>query len=303
MINFVVQSHLFAKIHHKLLRLQTGPWPVPGKVCIFSLEFFLAETCNLKCFQCAALSPLLGKANLPSLESFERSLSFLAPVMRVGQLKLLGGEPLLNNEICAFMRVARGSGVFRKIRVATNGLLLPKMCDEFWKLADVVEVSLYPGARDRLPEATRNELARKAARFHTRLELRNVDEFSRSCSDERIDDPIRVRQIFSECREAHEWSCHLLHGNRLYRCSRVPSLDAYLREQGTTRADFTGDGIFLDARPTLRGELRDYLRSERPLRACRYCLGTTGPTIPHRQMTAEEIRSMKGMARSLVKNV
>ncbi len=62
----------------------------------------------------------------------------------------LGGEPLLNKDICSFMRAARESGVFRNIRVITNGLLLSKMSEEFWQLADIVRISVYPATADML---------------------------------------------------------------------------------------------------------------------------------------------------------
>jgi molybdenum cofactor biosynthesis enzyme MoaA len=191
---------------------------------IHSLEYFLADTCNLRCANCAASSPYLRKANLPDLDTFVETLTSLSRVMRSDQLKILGGEPLLNQNICGFIRVARQSGMFKSIRVTTNGILLPRMKEEFWELADTVEISLYPLASS--PSETILESLKKTAlRFKTKIEVNRITHFTKAISDTRIDDRRVVQEIFSSCREAHEWPCHLLHGNRFYICSRVPTLD------------------------------------------------------------------------------
>ncbi len=63
-------------------------------------------------------------------------------------------------------------------------------------------------------------------------------------SDTRIEDPATVQRIFSTCGEAHGWSCHLLYRNRLYRCSRVHTLDRYLSRLGVEHENFTDqDGL------------------------------------------------------------
>src|SRR5579862_96948 len=120
--------------------------PVDRKIRIPAIEFFLTDLCNLRCDNCAASAPYLSSANHPDLNSFVESLAYLAPVASCDELRLLGGEPLLNKEICAFLLAARDSRLFRRLKVITNGLLLPKMSEEFWQLADIVRISLYPAA-------------------------------------------------------------------------------------------------------------------------------------------------------------
>ena len=52
---------------------------------------------------------------------------------KIGKLMLLGGEPLLNPNIVPIMHMSRKIlGNSCTIKVITNGLLLPKMKDEFW---------------------------------------------------------------------------------------------------------------------------------------------------------------------------
>lgn len=264
-----------------------------GKLVLYSLEVFLTDKCNLRCEHCSASSPFLADANLPSLERFSRALRCLTGVLRCGQVKFVGGEPLLNRDICRFLREARASGMFGALRVTTNGSLLTRMTDEFWQLVDIVEISLYPGTA--APSAA--ELAafeRQAARFDARLESHEIRHFMQAVSATRNEDPELVERVFSTCGEAHHWSCHLLYEGRLYRCSRVHSLDRYLGLLGVEHEPFTlEDGLPIDDRASLLDDLRDYLGSSEPLKACSFCLGTSGVWERNRQMTAEEIRAAK----------
>jgi hypothetical protein len=214
--------------------------------------------------------------------------------MECGQLKLLGGEPLLNRRIREYLAAARESGMFRRLRITTNGLLPHTMPQEFWKAVDIVEVSLYPASRSSLTEKKLDQLRDTARRFGTRLEVRGVNRFQEAVRDTPTGDPGLVEEIFSACSEAHEWSSHLLYRHRLYRCSRVHTIDRYLTETGVQHETFTDlDGLPVDGRPALRDELYAYLTSRVPLRACRFCHGTSGAVVPHTQLTVEEIRSRR----------
>jgi GTP 3',8-cyclase len=273
-----------------------------NKLRIRSLEFFLINTCNLRCRHCAASSPFLRQADLPDLNGFRQDLAALAPVMECGQLKLLGGEPLLNRSIGDYLRAARESGMFRRLRVTTNGLLLHKMPDAFWRATDIVEISLYPASRSSLTEDRLSELCSKALRYGTRLEVREITKFSEAIRDTPAVSSRMVKQTFSACAEAHEWSSHLLYRHRLYRCSRVHTIDRYLTETRVRHDAFTDlDGLPVDQRPTLRDDLYAYLTSRVPLRTCDFCHGTSGRVVPSTQLTMEEIRSRR--ARGMVGNI
>ncbi|MFZ1010217.1 MAG: radical SAM protein [Candidatus Sulfotelmatobacter sp.] len=263
-----------------------------GYIYVDSLELCAIETCNLRCAQCTASSPFAVDDNMASPAQFRHTLNLLRPVFRAGQIKILGGEPLMHPELLELMTVARDSGIFSRVRVTTNGVLLPKMPDMFWETADIVEVSVYPSTKSKITAILPAVRARAAAR--TVLELNHKPSFQLALSDARIVPLELVGQIFRSCSEAHEWSCHSLYKDSLYRCSRVHSLDFYLNQLGVAHDCFTDlDGLKIDARPTLFEELRDYLSCERPLRACEFCLGTSGRLEPHRQLKLIEIESKR----------
>jgi organic radical activating enzyme len=267
-----------------------------NKLRIRSLEFFLINTCNLRCRYCAASSPFLSQRDLPDLDGFRHDLTTLATVMECGQLKLLGGEPLLNRHIADYLMAARQSGMFRQLRVTTNGLLLHKMSEAFWQAVDIVEISLYPASRSVVTEKRLADLERTALRFGTRLEVQPITRFRESVRDTPAPNSLVVKETFSACAEAHEWSNHLLYRHRLYRCSRVHTIDRYLTETGVIHDAFTElDGMPVDHRPTLRDDLFAYLTSRVPLRTCCFCHGTSGPEFLSTQLTMEEIRSRRSM--------
>ena len=53
-----------------------------NKLRIPSLEFFLINTCNLRCRHCAASSPFLRQPDLPNLDGFRQDLAALADAQR-----------------------------------------------------------------------------------------------------------------------------------------------------------------------------------------------------------------------------
>ncbi len=263
-----------------------------SRVHVGSLEYFLADTCNLRCGNCAASSPFLREPNFPDFDGFVRALEHLAPVLRADQIKLLGGEPLLNKDICRFIRAARQSKIFGSIRVTTNGLLLSKTKEEFWEIADVVELSVYPATQAMFTAELLDSFRQRAAKHGNRLEVNLHSSFMRAISDTRIPDPAMDQKTFDDCAEAHAWGCHLLYEGRLYRCSRVPTLDRYLRQIGAEHDSFTeDDGIVLDGRAGLAVEIDRYLSSGTPLKACSFCFGTSGAVEAHRQMPLRFVRS------------
>jgi organic radical activating enzyme len=273
-----VQRSLGALLEHKIL--------------LGAMEFSLTDTCNLRCSNCTTSSPFMSDANLPSLVSFVESLSLLSRVVRCDELRLVGGEPLLNKDICGFMRAARQSGIFQNIRVITNGLLLPRMSEEFWQLADIVRISVYPATAAVFSESKLESFRVTASRYRTTLEVIRDTHFIKATSDTRIEDVSAVQRIFSDCGEAHGWSCHLLYRNRLYRCSRVHTLDRYLSGLGVEHENFTDqDGLVLDDRTDLFSDLKNFLQSPEPLKACSFCFGTSGALVEHSQLTVPEICS------------
>jgi organic radical activating enzyme len=265
-----------------------APVSTRHKVKLFGVEYNLTEHCNLSCYHCDHASPLMDK-KFASLADYERDVRIFAEAVHVEEFRLVGGEPLLHPQLIEFMRIARDSGIGDKIKVYTNGMLLHTMPDEFWELTDILWVSTYPGIRRRMSDEA---IAAKCDEHRTTLDLRPlITEFNRSAINNRVEDEDLVKRIFHECKMANEYSCFAIYDGMFFRCSVAPFTQKRLSLSGI---DFPGnevDGIPIHGNPHLSEEIEARVKSKEPLKACSYCLGSSGPMIAHRQVNRQGCKS------------
>ena len=193
-----------------------------NKLTRLSVEYSLTEHCNISCHACAHASPLLAK-KFADLADFSRDFEALAEVFHSRELRIVGGEPLLHPELLAFLREGRRIGVADTIVVFTNGVLLHRMPDEFWRLIDKLHVSVYPGVRRRLGEEDCERLCRT---HDVELRIERFRTFDQTLISKRIDDPRLVKAIYRACHTATE--CHTVHGGRFYKCPMAPLMSSWL---------------------------------------------------------------------------
>lgn len=271
-----------------------SPLDAKGKIHLGSLELFAAERCNLRCEQCAASSPYLPQEEYPDAAAAANVVGQLAKVLHARQIKVLGGEPLLNPQLLPLLEGIRASGIADRIRLTTNGILLGRAPLELWDLVDEVEVSWYPRAPRAPSRGEIVRLSRVARRHRVRFTATPFTVFRMAIVDEPIPDSALVQRIYDACTEAHGTPCHQVYRNHYFRCSRAPMLDKYLDAIGVEHEPFLErDGLLIDGRATFGEELRQYIASPMPLQACSFCLGTSGVLLRHRQLSADEIRQKR----------
>jgi GTP 3',8-cyclase len=255
---------------------------VPGasapKLQRLSVEYSLTEHCNISCHACAHASPLLAK-KFATLADFSRDFAALADVFHSRELRMVGGEPLLHPELLDFLREGRRIGIADTIVVFTNGVLLHRMPDDFWRLIDKLHVSVYPGVRRRLDDEDCERLCR---RHGVELRIERFRTFDQTLVNKRIDDAKLVSAIYRACHTATE--CHTVHGGRFYKCPMAPIMSSWLALHQIDFASPAGDGVALHDNPAMRRDLERYLGDAAPLAACSYCLGSSGQAVPHRQL-------------------
>jgi organic radical activating enzyme len=245
-----------------------------------SVEFNVTEHCNLACYGCGHASPVLPEGFL-DLAEFTRDFEALRAVFHSDELRVVGGEPLLHPRFEDILAEARRIGVADRIVVYTNGVLLHEMATRAWELIDELLISAYPGVRRRLGD---DECAAMAARHGVRLDIRYMGHFDQVMLNERIQDDELVGDIYRDCKQKGEWSCHIVRYGRFYKCPVAAVTKERLRLCGVEFDENPRDGVQIAGNPNLREELAGYLADERPLAACAYCLGSSGPSVPHRQM-------------------
>lgn len=242
-----------------------------GRVRTRSLEIHLVDHCNLRCKGCCTLSPFL-RERFVDPERMRADLALARRVLRPEFLKLTGGEPLLHPRIVECIRVAKASEVASTVSVTTNGILLPRMSDEFWSELDHLTLSLYPGIR-----VAEGIVRAKCSEHGVELRIKRQDEFEDLTLDAPRADEAVTWDVYSRCWMKRR--CHLLRDGVFYMCTRPPHFAAAFRAPGLS------DGVTLHEGPGLLQDVLWYLEREEPLDSCRRCWGGLGRRFPHAQLT------------------
>jgi len=114
---------------------------------LYHFDIHITDHCNLNCRGCGHFSNLCDPSFL-DLDAFRSDMAAMAAKLRVEQIYLLGGEPLLHPQVSEFIREARKHFPETRIYVVTNGSLVMRQDDEFWQaLADtrtILMCDAYP---------------------------------------------------------------------------------------------------------------------------------------------------------------
>jgi organic radical activating enzyme len=255
-----------------------------GKIVTKCVEYSVSYHCNLRCSCCSHMSPYVTN-KFPSLESFSNDVAGLSKVLYAHNFHLLGGEPLLNPDINSFIRIARESGIAGKITVITNGLLLHKMDDGFWKNVDYVRVYLYPSVLNEVKKSV-DLIEARAKASNTELRFWEKSIFRTTVTTKPQPRDWITRMTFKTCRNVHLYHCNMLHEGKLYKCAVPPFLPEYLSRMGISSYNPADDAFDLhDSNDTFRG-LKEFLFSSETMEACRFCLGHLGKIQHHHQLKA-----------------
>ena len=272
-------------------RLGTG---MVDKYSIRKLEYNTTHHCNLRCDSCDHLSPFFGPKDVKfdssiSLVEFNKQLDILSRYVCADELLIVGGEPLLRENILEFMKSVRRSNIAKKTVLVTNGFLLHKQNDELFDLVDKITISLYPSMplRKDLVEQARA----RCARHSVELELFVQPKFSMSIVGIKTENATLVDGIFNTCHLAWTQRCYALHDGYVYRCSRAPFIGYKLYSVGLVERDFSkDDGLKVEDSEDFGARIAVYFNRPTALKSCAYCLGSVGKRIQHRQLSKTEIQ-------------
>lgn len=260
---------------------------VDGKVQAIACEVDIVEHCNLSCRSCSHLSPILPSRILDPA-AVARDLTLLGRHYQASRVNLLGGEPLLHPDLVGMIAAVRGTRVAARVRVVTNGLLLPRMPAEFWEAVDEIRVSLYAGRE--LSRKQQRACRRRARRAGVDLRFEIRPEFRNSYSELGTSDPDLARAIYDSCLVVHDWRCHTVADGRFYKCPQSYFLPKVVEGCAGNEAL---DSIPITDSPTFGAELLAFLESPEPLASCGHCLGTAGRRFPQSQARRVEFRNLQ----------
>ena len=116
-------------------------WSKSQDININSLDLVLTERCTLKCQDCSNLMQYYQKPINAELKDLEDGLEiFMAQVNCLHELRIIGGEPLINKNIYDLVIKASKYENINNIVIYTNGTIIPKQ-EELLKIKDVKNLS------------------------------------------------------------------------------------------------------------------------------------------------------------------
>lgn len=231
------------------------------------IEFNLTDHCNLNCKGCTHYAPL-APATFTSLDELRHAASHIAAIADGGldNVYLIGGEPLLHPQIVDAMTIVRQAFRHTPISLFTNGLLLPRMSDDFWKTcrdADIrIVMTQYPVNFDY--DSVKALIHSHGVRCDIYADRSMADSFWRFGLDPKGRQHPRISHF-----KCINHGCITITGNRIYPCSIsacVGHLNAAAGSQFTHRP---GDYIEVDDLTSIEQlkRLRD-----KPVPFCAYCV-------------------------------
>lgn len=113
------------------------------------LSIHIMENCNLKCAHCSSMSGLVHNPHKISYKKVEDSIKILKKMYTsIVHIQLIGGEPLLNDEITKYCVLLRNTFPYSFIEIITNGTLILNLNNEFFKTCYkyniALSISYYP---------------------------------------------------------------------------------------------------------------------------------------------------------------
>jgi hypothetical protein len=248
----------------KSLLLRAGglvrSFPARGPVLRY-VEIHLTDHSNLNCRGCGHFSPVATQwfAGLGRLSADLVRLSQL--FSNIETIRLMGGEPLLHAGAAEAMAIARRSFPRAGIRLVTNGILLPRVSQDFWQACKnnevTVDVTRYPIPLDFA--AIRRLAEQNGVRIAISAECGGSVSFLNLKGDS---DPCTTMR---NCRS--QWYCPFLQDGVLHVCA-MPATVHYFNDRFSTAIPSEG-GIDIHARGVTGRRILSWL--ERPAPACRYC--------------------------------
>ncbi len=236
-----------------------------GKPCLRYFEFHLCDHCNLKCKGCSHLSNVCDE-KFADKEQYLRDLEQIKRLYWGMQaIKLLGGEPLLNKELPEYMYETRKRFPEVFFYIATNGLLLPKMPEEFFEAARkthaIVMLSAYQPTL-KMKDEIEGKLRQENIQYFYTPEVKEFQKM-RYTQSKCID----RETAHQRCRADMPEPCVTLREGKLYQCG-LPYLEFMNDKFGTEFKLEKGDWVDL-YEETSGWEANKRLYE--PIPFCEYC--------------------------------
>lgn len=229
------------------------------------LEAKITEHCNLRCSVCCNFGNIAKKEEY-GLQYFENDFRRLNELgIKVKKLRLLGGEPLLSNNICEYINISRRYQPEADIHLVSNGLMIKEMPNNFFSILKKnniqVQISNYPEPQNQDAINQSKLILKKNGLGYIEYKP-DFFEIDYNFSDANAD----VEKIFRRCNAIY--NIENVYRGRIYKCARPISLRHYDEKYGTSYADING-GFDIYNESVTADEIFEFLNH--PTETCKYC--------------------------------
>jgi len=232
-----------------------------AKPIIHHLEINVADGCNLNCRGCLHFSNLYGRDEFPDHEELLTTIKEIAKHTEIFQFRVLGGEPLLYDELPEFLERLREILPNTDLAVISNGILIPKYDERLYKVMNENHIGFNLTLYE--PTLKMKEL------IYSRLDEYNVAYGSHESKCEKFEKFLclepRSAKAFENCEPR---GILVVKDKKLYRCPIEAYINRFYETYNIALNVPEGIDIFDDG--LVWNELvEDLYMRERPL--CKYC--------------------------------
>lgn len=190
------------------------------KPLIYYLEVHAMDGCNLNCKGCLHFSNLYGKDEKPDMQETLKDVEQLSKQGYIFHLRVLGGEPLLNESLDMLLVGLRKILPDSDISVVTNGILIPKQSPKLFQVMRENEIgfniTLYPPTHH-MKEVIYDVLDKHGVSYGSHMA--KINEFSKGLKLHETEGEITSH---TKCVSKN---CFFLRRGRLYKCALEPLIE------------------------------------------------------------------------------
>ena len=259
-----------------------------NKVQVKKIEIDLTDHCNLKCNCCDHSSNILPE-KFNSVEEILADLKTISGAIEIEEILIAGGEPLLHKDLIQLLEGIKNDcgDIGKNVVLITNGVLLRKAPEKLWELVDGIWISVYPGIK--ISQENPSQFSDLAKKYNVWVWKKISDSFTKTLLNNKNDNDDITDFVYKTCIRTHLLDCHVVRKGRYYKCPPAVFMRDRLKMKGISFENESEDSIQIQDNPNLRDELEQYLTSDKPLKACSYCLGGLGVDLKHYQSNNPEV--------------
>lgn len=240
----------------------------PQKLWIRSLDLMITEKCSLKCKDCSNLMQYYKYPKNFNLEDLRPALNrFLSKVDRIGELRIIGGEPLMHPEFYKIVQWYSDCNKIGKIGVWTNSTILPS--EEIRKIINIKKIRMRFSDYGQLSYHL-EDWVKYCKEKNIDYEVNKMDEWHDLGELKKRNNSKETLKRIYQCCECRNLPTFLK--GRLYNCpyaANADNLHAMHRKDAIQDfIDFSNENIDYTV-----ADIKEFLEKRNYLMACDYCSG------------------------------